>query len=1031
VSYNQGTDKIDVAMALTGADPFVYYIRGVRYSVGVLPGVFNASVTPANGVWYVFISEQNVFTVTQTPWNIYDPDVLLWNFYYNDVTKTVRWIGEERHTAGRDIFQHARNHAQGAIYKSGMLVSSYNGLTAFSSNDDNNFGRAGFQVASGSFFDEDILNAVLNDTEAATLNSTTDGPSTDWNLSTKQYLGFTDIADAGTTGTTVVFPVSRTLKTGQAITLMAGNTTTVRATAKVNVGGTGTSFAVTIVTGGSIAAGDAIVVGARIPIYYVNGVVDGSYRWNRLATTDFLGALNPAATWARTGTTATVTLTNHGLLSGDVITITATSDANAIPIGEYVITGLTANTFSITCLDAGGATGTLSYAVAYSAGNIVNTGAQFNNPAGGFSPVTSTRYYPVYLLATNSTSEPIIAILGQGQSTNNNLTTALGEAPFQFANLVGLSALGIQEQVPFYRLAYEYNSGAGLNQARIKLRSVSFINLRVSTATGVVLGGGASSMAASQVFTDVTNFNGLLTSADTTVQKALETLSASSAQGPQGLAGEDGVQGFQGDGGTQGVFGMQGGLGAQGLEGVQGLQGPVSLDFLSENRTVTIPAGSTEVQVQALIDAQPKMMNGFNLTFQFEDGTYTLNDSLLFSDFIGGAIFIYGNRTTENSGNVSVLHDNQNVVLDFSAVTTGATVLKGGVWVRRCGVVSIYNLKVLFPDQANMVGIYLDSTPRASVRYCSTVCAGKVEANTHGLRFNQGCNGDATLCYVSDGVAGITASWQLIYADGNMSTGTIPNYGLYGNGGTIFPINAVPQGLLKNSHTTLGGSVETFLTASKTVTIPAGSTAAQIQNLINAQPRNLNSYTLTFQFEDGTYTLNATLLFPYFYGGPVIVQGNISEANATVLHTTQAVHLNFSTLAAGACILTRGISNLTIRNFKVTVPDTASAAGAQVDFGTMAVINYCYFVGTGKTSTPTGIYITNGGSASASANYVSNLAYGLRCVRAILSSNGNDDTGTAPNYGLVAANSGHIDKTGIQPVGTTANESAATGGVIA
>lgn len=453
LALSYSAPNIKASIQFVGANTsFSYYIKDKKYTVTDLTTFTDIPATAAEGVWFFYISQSNVPTLTQIPWTIVDPDVLMWNFYFNNTDKTFTWVGEERHSAGRDIFQHARNHAQGAIYKTGLLLSQYNGLTAFTTNNDNNWGRAQIQISGGSFFDEDILNTIVH--TDASITSTTAAPATDWNLTVSQFLGFTALAAVGTTPTSLVFPTSRTLPTGKTLTIMAGNTTTIRGTTTITTGGTGTTFTTATLSG--MQAGDAIVVPARIPIYYISAVSGSNYTWRRLdATSSFLGV-------------------------------------------------------------SGGA--------AYTTANIGSGAGQFNNPAGGFSTITAGRYYPMFLCATNMTSEPIIAILGQAQSTNSTLTTALNEAGFQFQNLVGLSGLSIQEIVPFYRLAFEYNSTGTFTNARIRLRTATFIDLRVTTASGSVLGSPTSAVSAGQVTTDTTNFDKVLSTTDTTVQAALDTI---------------------------------------------------------------------------------------------------------------------------------------------------------------------------------------------------------------------------------------------------------------------------------------------------------------------------------------------------------------------------------------------------------------------------------------------------------------------------------------------------------------------------
>ena len=68
-----------------------------------------------------------------------------------------------------------------------------------------------------------------------------------------------------------------------------------------------------------------------------------------------------AQSWARSTTTATVTSNGHNLRTGDQIVVTTTSDAAAIIKGVKSITVLTSNTFTFTCLNAGAASGTITY----------------------------------------------------------------------------------------------------------------------------------------------------------------------------------------------------------------------------------------------------------------------------------------------------------------------------------------------------------------------------------------------------------------------------------------------------------------------------------------------------------------------------------------------------------------------------------------------------------------------------------------------------------------------------------------------
>ena len=104
------------------------------------------------------------------------------------------------------------------------------------------------------------------------------------------------------------------------------------------------------------------------------------------------------------------------------------------------------------------------------------------------------------------------------------------------------------------------------------------------------------------------------------------------------------------------------------------------------------------------------------------------------------------------------------------------------------------------------------------------------------------------------------------------------------------------------------------LIADTTVNLNSSMTATQIQALIDAQPKNMNGFDLIFQFADGTYTLDATLLFQHFYGGQTLrVRGNIGESG---LHTNQAVILN--TTGTNVITIKRCIGYVEIKNLKLT-----------------------------------------------------------------------------------------------------------------
>lgn len=71
------------------------------------------------------------------------------------------------------------------------------------------------------------------------------------------------------------------------------------------------------------------------------------------------GAVSGAA-YTQATTTATITASNHGLTTGDLINVSASSNTSIIVLGQNTITAITQDTFTFACL-TGATTGTISY----------------------------------------------------------------------------------------------------------------------------------------------------------------------------------------------------------------------------------------------------------------------------------------------------------------------------------------------------------------------------------------------------------------------------------------------------------------------------------------------------------------------------------------------------------------------------------------------------------------------------------------------------------------------------------------------
>jgi hypothetical protein len=217
-----------------------------------------------------------------------------------------------------------------------------------------------------------------------------------------------------------------------------------------------------------------------------------------------------------------------------------------------------------------------------------------------------------------------------------------------------------------------------------------------------------------------------------------------------------------------------------------------------------------------------------------------------------------------------------------------------------------------------------------------------------------------------------------------------------------------------------------------TVNFDASMSADTIQGLIDAEPKYIASgVVLTFQFADGTYTLSHKILVKGFWGsGTVTVQGNMGESG---LHTNQAVILDFDGQSCNG-IEIEGIfcQQISVYNFHIKIATTVDHNSAIYVTTTRSTVlcHYNYYKGNSNTH-GYAVYMLGVLDASMYNNYIDNLYRGIYMSRNVnLFSRDNDDTGTSPQYGLVAFYNATIGKRGTQPAGSVANENTNYGGVI-
>ncbi|HPM74171.1 MAG TPA: hypothetical protein PLA71_00450 [Saccharofermentans sp.] len=437
---------------------------------------------------------------------------------------------------------------------------------------------------------------------------------------------------------------------------------------------------------------------------------------------------------------------------------------------------------------------------------------------------------------------------------------------------------------------------------------------------------------------------------------------------------------------------------------------------LTENTTVNLNNSMTASEIQALINQQPKDLNGYILTFQFADGEYTIDSSLDFYGFLNGFLIVQGNEGDNTLSTTKAVFLNGSSisgspVLDFSWCTA---------------TIYTYYLKISCSDSSNAACIRYSTNSYQSPNYCYCLGSGKSNSTSYGIQIFRGAGHRIDNCYFSNMTEGVYISGGVGRISNCNTTGTLPTTGAKVINNGILGISSSPMiGSTDNIINNADCMLIENLTAAKTVNLDSSMSAADIQKIINSQPKNLNGQSLTFQFADGTYNLNARLIFQGFKNGLLFIRGNTAD---NTLSTTKAVFLNFS--GSGSFIYIVDCDRPRVQYMKVQVADTTGIAGAiQITSSIMPIITACYVLGSGKSNTMANILIL-GSFANVTDTYLSNATYGIRCTQGKCYSSNNDDTGTAPTYGLYADGSSSIGKNSTQPAGSTANELAGTGGVI-
>jgi len=245
-----------------------------------------------------------------------------------------------------------------------------------------------------------------------------------------------------------------------------------------------------------------------------------------------------------------------------------------------------------------------------------------------------------------------------------------------------------------------------------------------------------------------------------------------------------------------------------------------------------------------------------------------------------------------------------------------------------------------------------------------------------------------------------------------------------------YPITGSLSGTASYANTALTSSYlldgSQILTANKTVSFSSSFTTAQMQSLINSQPKNLNGYSLTFQFANGNYNLSTGLQFNYFSNGNILIHGNSADTSVVA-----AKNVTISgSLDQNVFTITNNSAFVTIRYLRPVVRTTTYNAGIVVSNST-ALIEYCSFTNhpvSTTSGTGHGIDAFDNGSIRVQSSYFTSMdRYITANVNGkILSYNNVQGTNSQVAYfaygGII-----HVFNTGLTAVTTYSNN---VGGLI-
>lgn len=144
--------------------------------------------------------------------------------------------------------------------------------------------------------------------------------------------------------------------------------------------------------------------------------------------------------------------------------------------------------------------------------------------------------------------------------------------------------------------------------------------------------------------------------------------------------------------------------------------------------TITLDNSMSTSQMQEIIDeAQGEIESGANLTIQFTDGTYTMDNTLYVAGFSGaGRLYVRGNSSgSETAG----LHTNQGTHLDFS----GASLF--GLYVFNCTCLTFVDyIKATAYTNSGYTAVGVSGCSATEVRYGYFIGTTNSSGNGGGIK---------------------------------------------------------------------------------------------------------------------------------------------------------------------------------------------------------------------------------------------------------------------------------------------------------